>query len=238
MKRRIIFAFCAVSFAGLTFGGQEDALLAFVKANTGKFSSEISGLPRSVTVRAKPFDGWWQFGEFDQQSGKLVADGSNVWSLWLFQRCAKAGSFVGGNVFGAKATVQKMKCERLEIEDVDIPGVKLGSLDCSFFERLTTHLTEEERSAECKTRDKRRIEIPMTAQQYRTIKAAGVIYEVNFDVGAETKQEVVLDAHVVAEATVSSPIEKSIRVLTVAGKMKAVRILTPDGKTVLVQYDR
>jgi len=220
-------------------GAQEAELLAFAKANIGKFQSEVKRLPRSFVVRARPFDGWWQFAEFDQHAGKLTNDiGGNVWSLWLYERCTPSGSDTGQNSFGVKAIVQKMSCQRLEIQDINTTGVALGDLDCSFTDQLAQGRSEEERTTACKHMNARRIQIPMTASQYRSIKSAGVLYEVDFQVGPDVEQEVATEARITLTPTIAVPVQKSIHVLRVAGKLMAIRVLTADGKTQLAKYVR
>jgi hypothetical protein len=218
---------------------QEAELLAFAKANTGKFQSEVKGLPRFFVVRARPFDGWWQFAEFDQHAGKLIKDiGGNVWSLWLYERCTPSGSYAGQNSFGVKANVQKLSCQRLEIQDINTTGVVLGDLDCSFTDRLAQDRSEEERATACKDMNARRIQIPMTASQYRSVKSAGVLYEVDFEVGPDVDEEVATETRLTLAPTIAAPLQKSIHVLRVAGKLMAIRVLTADGKTQLAKYTR
>ena len=202
----MVFAFFSAGVAA----GQEDWLSTFAKKNAGKFSSELSEAPRLITVRSKPFSGWWKFSEFDQTRGMLrTQTAETVWSEWLYERCQSAGSFVGTSSFGAKVTVKKLRCERLEIQDHDFEGISLRDL-----------------------------EIPMSPQQYRDFKAQGPIYEMDFEIGKGAKQEVASDDVVLDEAKISRPIERRIRVLRVNGEIKVLRIFSPDGKTLLTQISR
>ena len=189
---------------------QEDWLLAYAKQHAGKFSSELADLPKEVTVRSKPIIKWWQFAEFDQERGVLSKpNAGSVWREWVFERCKKAGSFIGTNALGVKASVQRLQCERLEVQDNEVSGIEL-----------------------------RDVEFPITPSQYRALKAAGPVYELDFAVGLGTKQEVATDVVVVDNATVSRPEERVIRVLRVRGRINALRIYMPDGKTLLAQYKR
>ncbi len=180
-------------------------LAEFAKQNNGKFSSEISSLPKRVVLRSKPFDGWWTFGEYDQER-KVLRNSriGTVSSQWIYEKCKPEGSFVGSNAYGAKATVQRSICERLEIQDDAIRGLAIGNPD-----------------------------IPMSPQQFRELKSQGPIYEIEFEVGKNVRQEVASVQTVYATATISDPNEKKIQVLRVNGKFEVLRILSPDGKTVL-----
>jgi len=188
----------------------EEWLAKFAKQNDGKFSSEIGSIPKRVTVRSKPFDGWWTFSEYDQDRKVLTNSHiGTVWSQWIYEKCKPVGSFVGSNAFGAKATVQRSNCERLEIQDDAIRGLDIGSPD-----------------------------IEMSPQQFRDLKSKGPIYEIEFEVGKDTKQEVASVQTIYGTATISDPNQRKINVLRVNGKFEVLRILTPDGKTVLYSSDK
>lgn len=236
--RKLLKSLLLILLIQQAFAANEDALLSFAKKNAGKFSTEIEQFSKPVKVRARPTDDWWTFSMYDQEKQILVANrGSVTYRERLSQRCTNVGSFVGQNSFGAKTRVQKQRCERLEIQDVRTLGVKLGNLDCSLANRLTLSKSEEDRRQECREMNFRRFEIPMTPQQYRVLKERGPIYEIDFDVGADAKQEVVTDDTVVSEATISEPIEQTIRILRVYGKFRSVRIMSPDGQIVLATYE-
>lgn len=196
----------AIGFFATSFShASEEWLAKFAKQNDGKFSSEVSSLPKRVVVRSKPFDGWWTFSEYDQER-KVLRNShiGTVWSQWIYEKCKPAGSFIGSNAYGAKATVQRSICERLEIQDDAIRGLDIGSPD-----------------------------IAMSPQQFRDLKSKGPVYEIEFEVGKDVKQEVASVQTVYGTATISDPNQKKIQVLRINGKFEILRILTPDGKTVL-----
>lgn len=204
---------CLLAIALTSFqvqAGPEEWLAAFARSNSGKFSSEITNLPKLITVRSRPFSNWWQNSEFDQDRKLLTIKVSeSVWSEWIYERCRSAGTFLGTTGLGIKISIKKLKCERLEIQDHSLEGVRLGDL-----------------------------EIPMNPQQYRDFKALGPLYEIEFLVGKGTKQEIASDDVIIDEAKASKPIERHIRILRVNGEMAAIRILSPDGKTVFAQFAR
>ena len=197
----LVIGFSAASFSHAS----EEWLTNFAKQNDGKFSSEISSLPKRVVVRGKPFDGWWTFSEYDQQQ-KVLRNSriGTVWSQWIYEKCRSAGSFIGSNAYGARATVQRSICERLEIQDDAMGGLDIGSPD-----------------------------IAMSPQQFRDLKSKGPVYEIEFEVGKDVKQEVASIQTVYAAATISDPNQKNIQVLRINGKFEVLRILSPDGKIVL-----
>lgn len=183
----------------------EEWLVNFAKQNDGKFSSEIDSIPKKVVVRSKPFDGWWKFSKYDQERGVLTDSIiGRVWYEWIYERCKPSGSFIGFNSFGVKTTVARYNCYRLEIQDNTINGLDVGSPV-----------------------------IPMTPQQFRDLKSKGPIYEIEFSVGKDVEQEVASIQKIFSDATISDPIQRKILVFRINGKFEVLRILTPDGKTVL-----
>jgi TonB family protein len=202
--RRILLLF--IGFSATSFShASEEWLAKFARQNDGKFSSEISSLPKRVVVRGKPFDGWWTFSEYDQER-KVLRNSriGTVWSQWIYEKCKPVGSFIGSNAYGAKTTVQRSICERLEIQDDILSGLDIGSPD-----------------------------IAMSPQQFRDLKSKGPVYEIEFEVGKDVKQEVASIQKVYAKATISDPNQKNIQVLRINGKFEVLRILSPDGKTIL-----
>jgi TonB family protein len=196
----------AIGFFATSYShASEEWLAKFAKDNDGKFTSEVSSLPKRVVVRSKPFDGWWTFSEYDQK--RKILRNSYIGTVRLqsiYEKCIPIGSFIGSNAYGAKANVQRSVCERLEIQNDAIRGLDIGSL-----------------------------EIEMSPQQFRDLKSKGPVYEIEFEVGKDVKQEVASIQTIYSTATISDRNQKKIQVLRINGKFEILRILTPDGKTIL-----
>lgn len=231
-----VFALLAMALPA-SLHAQEKELAAFARANRGKFQSEIGNLPRSFVVRVRQSIETWPV-KFDQQAGALTSDiPHRVWSLWVYDRCASDGSYVGQNAYGARATVQKMSCDRLEVQDIG-DGATLGDLDCTFANELFANRDEGERLAECRRMDRRSMSIPMTPAQYRSLKSSGAWLEVDFEIGRDVPDEVVIEARVASTPTVTAPVQRRTRVLRVMGRFESVRVFTSDGRTQLGEFRR
>lgn len=210
--RAILYLFLSATTLLSPALAQEKELLTFAIGNAEKFPSEISGLPRTFVLRGKDMSSWWKFAPFDPQAEKMLMPYPiNLWSMEIFERCRVIGSYQGPNAFGAKAIVKKMDCQYLEIQDTDSSTTKFGDSG---------------------------LEIPMSPTMYRDIKANGIIYEVDFEVGPGIKKEVASRSTVMTTPQIDAPSQKKVDFIRVHGTITSVRLLTANGKTRLAEFSR
>ncbi len=232
----LAFIFCA---AYPCYGADEEALAKVIKEHGGKFISELGGARKDFILQYRPISDPLFNSKYDQESKALVIPYGiqAISNEWIYERCSPFGKFVGQNAFGVKKQVKQLACERLEIYDSDSMSAKFGSLDCDFADDL--YRGREQKAKEvCINMNQRRVIIPMSADEYRSLKRTGILYQVEFEAGGGVSDEVYLDERHIFKATIDSPVEKHVRILTARGRIKSLAIITPGTQRILIKFDR
>ena len=199
-------------------------MMEFAKANANLFPKEAkvaAGLRvGSVVTFSTSRD--LELGIFDSTAEELVIQvpGSIDFETVLDQ-CRSGRSFVGENAFGAKATVTTRRCDRLVAEATEDAALELGERkceSCSKFERV--------------------VRIPMKPAQYREAKARGLRLEIDFEVGTNVKDELVIFQEFSEPATLHRPQMTTVRLYKLQGTVLAVRWYRPSEKQPALEQRR
>lgn len=246
-KSRYLIAASAMAMAGTVAVSTtvnaapttEAELKAFVRTNAGKFASEVAGLPKQFTIRAPGNKYQWDLATYDPVKQVLTdATGITVNQVALYERCRATGTFTGQNSFGVKRTITDMSCESLTVEHSGAwPGILIGARDCSSIERIFATSPPEVRAERCRESSYGVLEIPMDPPTYRQIKAKGVIYELDVEVGLDAPKEITERKSQLTTPTIDFPYRKRIDHQVLNAQFKRLRVFTPDGKTLLGTFD-
>ena len=181
-------------------------LLAFARANEGRFITELPALPARVSATALPERDLFWAAPYDARVGGMSLQfTSNIKGGLLVRDCKFGKPFTGQNAFGAKVAVKQLLCDELAIEDSE--GLRIEDGD-----------------------------IPMSPDQYRGIKQHGVTLDVDFVIGAGVNNEVVYLHRMREAATRANPVEIVTRRWVVRGKVEKARWMAPKSAVVLATF--
>ena len=224
-----LLIFCVVG--SVVSAAPAEELLSFVKRNSGRFASEIDKTRNTYILRFKPIAGWWESAKYDQATESLVSEYlQSINSEWIFERCLPSGSFIGKNSLGATMTVQRQRCERLEVHESDLFGFPLNETDCR-----TPDLADRD---SCRQSIQQKIQIPMTLDSYRNLKRLGPIYEMEFVLGEGVSQEVGQYHRLIDSATIQSPVERILNIYYARGRIRSLKIMAPGSGKILATYPK
>lgn len=181
-------------------------LLAFARANEGRFTTELPTLPVRVSVTALPEPYLFGGTHYDTRVGGMSLQfASSIKGGLLVRDCKFGKPFTGQNAFGAKVAVKQLLCDELAIEDGE--GLRVEDGD-----------------------------IPMSPDQYRGIKQHGVTLELDFVIGAGVNNEVVYLHRMREAATRANPVEIVTRKWVVRGKVEGARWIAHKSTAVLATF--
>jgi hypothetical protein len=232
-KSALIAAVLAAAVTGAVAASDLQAFVNFAFASEGKFASELPPIASPFFVRAKltPAD-WALPGRYDQASSQFVESSPSLpWKIVARRACEERKGFVGQDGRGAKAKVRVLKCVDFIVKDAD-GDFPLGNRNCS---REDFGVLGE---AACDRIGQRFLEWPMTPDQYRAMRAKGVVLEVAFLPGKGAEDEVTRRQEIVDAATVENPVEIRSSVYTVHGTLQEIKVFSADGKTQYAHYRR
>lgn len=218
MKTRLAIAAlcCANTIAAVA--ADNDALIAFAKANADKFAAEVGrssdglrvGATVAVTGALDRFDMIMLLPDYDQTSGGIVFSASRVTRLVLFSECKEKGTYAGQNSYGATTTVIDQECETVSIETTDFssrPSLK-------------------------------GVKVKMTPDQFRKIKGAGVQAVYRFTIGQSLKGIPFAATTGITSPTIQSPTRSSHKDMIIYGRIDEVAWLLPDETAPTVMWTR
>lgn len=224
----------ALSAIASVAAAQEINLVAFARANEGKFASELQQPMPETTLWRREAPTALISASFDQAKGLLVLPmGHSVFGVDVVTSCKKTGTYVGTTAFGRSATVTRQTCVTVKAEDQN--GFELGLPHCTHEDR---QLPVSERKCFDILSNEPQLAIPVTADQYRDIKRRGLLLKATFRIGDGVDQEVVERRDFQTSPKIDDPFETTARVLSVRGRITRVSVFTADGKTELATIDR
>lgn len=233
----LVFFSCSAFAKDMTI-----ALLDFMKANDGKFETEIKevggiGVNSIVTIRTK--NKYFGTGsEYDAKNSTFTLKSPYLeTSIMVYKGCKNVGSYMGESIYGKRYAIQEVDCTIATLENTDYSDFKFGDSYCELFSASEDSFPTEDKGM-CRGVLQRMIKLKVSPDEFRAIKKSGVIYEIDFQVGMGAKQEIIEKRLSIAPPTIGSQSYQRTTDYNVYGKIEKIRLFSSDGKRLLVQYPR
>lgn len=190
----------------------------FALRYSGMYAKEIPGLPKTFTIRYKPFQTWYRDGSYDPNAELLVfAGGCYMATERIYARCKETGKYRAQTAAGTAIMVSQQRCEELEITEVRTEKM-FGTVQQGSIQRSC--------------------QIPMSPSQYRSTAEGGLWFEVVFEIGDFVTDPIVGRRTREVSPNARRPIEEIINTTQILGAIRAWRVVAPDGNSVLAEYLR
>ncbi len=205
-------------------------VMAFAKANEGRFVTEVKKPVPEFTVRSRP-SAWNELNlSYLPKEGVAVSFPKILSMLMLDEACVSDGKVSGQTAFGRSASFEKLRCRQVRL--VLDGSQELWNVECPDYPRDDGAAKAAPRHG-CDALGGQRLALAMTPTQFRQSRDRGLMMEVSFTFSQDQTETVSELFAQTIDATISNPLQTRVVGYRLHGTLTGLRLLSHDGAVVL-----